>query len=513
MKKMMYFDPDDVRAADKLAVEEYGIPSLTLMENAGRNAADEIIKAYPYCEKILILAGNGNNGGDGFVAARHILLAGKTVFIITSSGTDKYKGDAQHNLKLLLCADYPKLTIKTSESLSDDEISELADNSDLITDAVLGTGTSGAPRKEAGRLINLCRNRGPVVSLDIPSGINPRTGLVYSPCMKADMTVTFLAPKTGMLFSPAREMCGRIVVGDIGIKTDSVLGSKNYVTGYDKTDLPSILPAIESNIHKGKRGAVMIFGGSWNYRGAPVLAALGALRSGAGLVVLAVPDYIADSASTIIPEAVFVPLKTIDGCISPDYFKDAISEWIPKCKSVVFGPGIGRNPTMKQITAWFWKNCANPMLFDADALYFIADMHNDLEKRQDVVITPHSGEAAAILKITPDEVNWERLLSCRALTKKTGAAVLKGRDTIITASDGMSRVATEGSPALAVPGSGDVLSGSIGAFLASGLSVFDAATAGVIAHAAAGSKLGEKHGLRGTLARDIADELPFILKQ
>ena len=507
-----YFDPEDVRMADLLAVEKYGIPTLTLMENAGMNAAGELMRVCPACDKFLILAGHGNNGGDGFVAARHLLQAGKKVYVITSAETDKYKGDALQNLGTLLHGNYSNLTIKTSKEMSDNEIITLAENCDFIADALLGTGTSGAPRGEAARLINLCNNKGPIMAFDIPSGIDPKTGEVYTPCIKADITITFLVPKTGMLLSPANEMCGRIITGGIGIEACKVLDIKNCVASYDKTDLPMLLPHIGRDIHKGRRGAVLIFGGSWNYRGAPVLAALGALRSGAGLVVLAVPDYMVESASIVIPEAVFVPLKTINDNISADFFAEAVSPWIQKCGSVVFGPGIGRGPSLKKITAWFWQNCSKPLLLDADALYFVAALQNDLEYRPDVVITPHSGEAASILKTNADKINAERLYSCRELTKKAGVAVLKGKNTLIASHNAETRMATDGSPALAVPGSGDVLSGSIGAFLASGLSVFDAATAGVITHAAAGSALEEKYGLRGTLAREIADELPFILK-
>ncbi len=506
-----YYDPQDIRMADLIAVEKYGIPSLTLMENAGMNAAMELMSLCPTDGVFLILAGHGNNGGDGFVAARYLIQAGKTVHIITSAENENYKGDAHHNLDSLLHLNSSKCTVKFSKSMDDAEIIRLVDDCDFIADALLGTGTSGAPRGETARLISLCNKNGAVLSFDIPSGINPETGEVYSPCIKADVTVTFLAPKTGMLFPPANEMCGRVVVADIGIAADKVLTQKNSISSYDRNDLSLLLPPVDRNIHKGNRGGVLIFGGSWNYRGAPILAALGALRSGAGLVVLAIPDFMVDSASNLLPEAIFVPLKTINNNIAIDFFEDPLVPWLNKCRSVVFGPGIGRHDSLKYVTRWFWKNCDKPLLLDADALFFLSELQNELTPRADVVITPHSGEAATILKSTPAKVNAERLYSCRALTKNAGVVVLKGKDTLISSPEETCMV-TEGSPALAVPGSGDVLSGSIGAFIASGMPILDAATAGVLAHATAGSKLEETRGLRGTLAREISDELPFILK-
>lgn len=283
---------------------------------------------------------------------------------------------------------------------------------------------------------------------------------------------------------------------------------KENVSYYRRDDLRDLIEPIPRDIHKGRRGGVLICGGSWNYRGAPILAALGALRAGAGLVVLAVPDFMADAASIVVPEAVFVPLSTKNSVIELDSVACSVTQWSQRCDSAVFGPGIGRDKSLGSITEWFYGNWGKPILLDADALYFFPAPESELAVREDVVITPHSGEAAALLGVTAEEVNSDRLGSAQKLAARAAVAVLKGMNTVV-ARTGENRVVAEGSAALAVPGSGDVLSGAIGAFLASGARPYDAATAGVLLHAVAGSNIEERKGLRGALAREIADELPF----
>lgn len=287
---------------------------------------------------------------------------------------------------------------------------------------------------------------------------------------------------------------------------DDVIANLSY---YKRDKLEELLKPVPRNIHKGDRGGVLIVGGSWNYRGAPVLAALGALRAGAGLVVLAVPDFIADAASALLPEAVFVPLRTINNTIEMDSLELCVSEWGERCDSAVLGPGLGRDKSVGLLTEWFWGNWNKPLLLDADALYFFSMLNFKLPLRADTVITPHSGEAAVILGVTAARVNEAREAYAQQLTQKASVAVLKGMRTVV-AKAGENRIIDEGSPSLAVPGSGDVLSGAIAAFLASGITPFDAATAGALLHAAAGSDIEARQGTRGALAREIADALPFV---
>lgn len=280
----------------------------------------------------------------------------------------------------------------------------------------------------------------------------------------------------------------------------------------DRSFIAHLLPAVARDIHKGCRGGVLVFGGSWNYRGAPLLASLGALRAGAGLVVLAIPEFMADGVSMTLPEAIIIPLKTnCNDEIDAGHFEAAVSPWIKRCDAAVYGPGIGRSPSLAHVTRWFWEDWRKPLLMDADALFFLSELRGGLPYREDAVITPHVGEAAGLLGISPEEVNGDRLAAAARLADIAGTAVLKGKDSVISTRN-KARIACEGSPSLAVPGSGDVLSGVIGAFLASGMSAFDAATTGTLAHAAVGAELEMKRGLRGTLAREIADGIPAIIK-
>lgn len=507
---MNYYDPEHIREADVLAVEKYGVPSLSLMENAGTNAAREVLKRYPDALSFLILAGPGNNGGDGFVAARAFLSKGLGVTVILSSDIDAYRGDAKISLDSLIRLKDQNCTIKCSCDLSDRELREASATADCMIDSLLGTGSKGAPRGEVERLIRLCKSNRAVVALDIPSGIDPMTGKIYDPCVKADLTVTFLAAKWGMCFSPAYEICGTVVTADIGISPDKVLADKESILSFVKEDIRQFLPVVQRDIHKGKRGGLLIVGGSVNYRGAPLLAGLGALRSGAGLVVLALPDFMIDSASLFLPEAILVPLKTKGDEILPGSAAEAVLAWEKRCGACVIGPGLGRSASSGSVIEWFWKNWNKPLLVDGDGLYFLSG-DNKPAYREDAALTPHSGEAALLLGITPEEVNMARMEAASSMLQIAGTVLLKGMDTVVCSKGKKITIIKDGSPSLSVPGSGDVLSGAAGAMMASGMPIRDALLVAASAHAAAGSLLEKKYGVRGTLAREIADALPFAL--
>lgn len=508
---MKYFSPEDVRQADLLAVERFGIASLELMENAGTNAAQEVLKMYPDALNLLIIAGPGNNGGDGFVAARCFLKKGLKVSLIVSSSLGGYKGDAKINLDALLKLNDPNCKVKYSKNFLDREINEEVKSADCVIDSLLGTGSRGAPRGEVKRLIKLCNNAGAVVAFDIPSGIDPLTGNVFDPCIKSDLTITFLAAKKGMCFSPAYDMCGIIVIADIGISPNEVLDGKEFILSFSKMDIPKFLPPIPRETHKGKKGGLLVVGGSDNYRGAPLLAGLGALRSGAGLVVLAIPDFMVDSTSTFLPEAIFVPLRTKGDRISPESLTEAILPWENRCNAAVVGPGLGRDMNSELITDWFWKKWEKPLLVDGDALHFLSLKGKNPHFRSNAVLTPHSGEAAGLLGLTSDDINMDRSGAAISMSQMAGTILLKGMDTLVYSKGEKITIIKGGSPSLAVPGSGDVLSGAAGALMASGIPNLDALLIAAAAHAAAGLAIEKRSGLRGTLAREIADALPITL--
>ncbi|MEG1913062.1 MAG: NAD(P)H-hydrate dehydratase [Cloacibacillus sp.] len=507
-----FYRPEDIRQADVTASLEYGVPSILLMENAARGAVCEAVKIAKDSDKFVLLAGCGNNGGDAFAAARLLAICGKEAVVIKTDGDEKYKNDAAVNLGLLRRFAMPSVKIFDSERLEDAKIAELYAGAGCVVDGLLGTGTRGAPRKEAARLIGLLKGRAGVLALDIPSGIDPVTGEVYQPCVRAEATVTFLAAKTGMALFPAAQMCGRIITAHIGVPKDKVLPDAPELRVYFPSDLRGMLPEMPQDVHKTRRGSLLIFSGSEKYKGAPLLVARGALRAGAGIVYLAVPDFIAPHAASELPEAIVVALPTTeDGKINAQEAIRLFGELSLVCTAAAAGPGCGRGAECGEIFSWLWNEWKKPLLLDADMLFFFAEDGRNLTPRRDALITPHGGEAARILQTTPDAVEASRLDSVRRMVVKAGAALLKGRRTLI-ASEGPVRAVCAGSPALAVPGSGDVLTGVAGAFMAAGMAPAEAACAAALAHGTAGERLFQKYGARGALATEIADEIPYSLR-
>ncbi|MDR3322389.1 MAG: NAD(P)H-hydrate dehydratase [Synergistaceae bacterium] len=501
MKK--YYTGSSVREADRAASEKLAVPGIVLMENAGRSAAEALIRRNPYDRNFLILCGPGNNGGDGFVVARHLALWQREPTVLCTNNTDKYKDAAAS-----AAASARNSGVKwfCSRDLSDADLASLLKSAGVVVDALLGTGSDGAPRGEVVRIIGLCPDDLRVVSLDMPSGVDPDTGETYGAALRAEVTLTFLAEKVGLAVSPGCLHSGEVEVCGIGVAPDLVLGAGHALAGYDSSDVQSLRPRIPKDVHKSGRGALMIVGGSDNFRGAPVLAAIGALRAGCGLVFLAVPDFIVPQASSLLPEAIFLPLPSKDGLIRFKSLEKVLSPWFGKCDALVVGPGIGREPETEMVTGWLCKEWRKPILIDADALHHVANIERNANlghRRESVVITPHEGEAAHLLGTSAKKVACSRLSACVDLAGKFGTALLKGPHTLVCYGSER-RVILEGGPQLAIPGSGDVLSGVIGALLASGISCIDAATLGAVLHGASGGALGRADGL---LAREIAGRI------
>jgi NAD(P)H-hydrate epimerase len=470
------------------------------MENAGRGAAEALLRRFPGVRDFTFLCGPGNNGGDGFIAARHIGLWGREASVISTVGLEKYKNDAA---SAAMSAKNCGVSVACSKDMKDEDIASRLHASGVVVDALLGTGSNGAPRGEVVRLIELCREAAHVVSLDIPSGVDPDSGETYGTVLTAEATITFLAEKVGLAVSPGCLHSGEIEVCGIGVRPELLLGD-HHLTGYDASDIPALMPRFPKDAHKGTRGALMVVGGSETFRGAPLLAGLGALRAGCGLVFLAVPDFMAAEASSFLPEAILLPLPSKGGFIRYRTVEKAVSPWFEKCGAIVLGPGIGRNLESELVTNWVRDEWKKPLLIDADALHNIgsADRKDIPQNRRDsVVITPHEGEAAFLLGTSAKKVAANRMSSCADLSGRFGTALLKGPHTLICSASER-RVILEGGPELAIPGSGDVLSGVIGAYLASGMSCVNAATLGALLHGTAARSCARKGGM---LASELAD--------
>jgi NAD(P)H-hydrate epimerase len=528
-----YYGSEAVRAADKKASKELGVPGEVLMENAGRTAAEIIAARYPGSESFLVLCGPGNNGGDGFAAARHLDIMGRKVAIIAVRAVSEYAGEARF---AAAAAERCGVKISRSRDMSDANITSSLDTS-VVIDALLGIGAGGEPRGEVKRLIELSEgygagrplgayqlNRRPSrlielleegagaecfrkVSLDIPSGADPDTGETGAVSFRAELTISFLALKPAHAVAPGALMCGETVTAGIGVKPALALSAAPDLTGYDASDIPAMLPRYGEDIHKGSRGSLLVVGGSSHFRGAPVLSSLAALKAGCGLVALAAPCSVIASAVSLLPEAIFIPLPEEDGHVSFAGFEEALRPFADKFDALVLGPGLGLSDDALSVSRFLCGTWRGPMLIDADALKAGCETRLD-----NAVATPHAGEASFILGVSPAEVEGHRLRSCRKLAEKFGVALLKGPRTLI--SDGSAtRAVLEGGPELAVPGSGDVLSGTVGAFLAAGLKPIDAATLGAVVHGAAGRSLASAEGTDGVLAREIAEAIRDVLSK
>ncbi len=502
------YGADFFRAFDRVAAEHFGVSPVVLMENAGRGTADALCNRFVPSGHCLILAGPGNNGGDGFVLARHLVLRGWHVELIQISPNKNVSAEFAANLEIVQRLSIP---IEFSDKLDNNALREKIARADVIVDALLGTGSKGVLRGEIERLVcalNSCtvkKDTPHIMSLDIPTGVDPDTGEIASFAVRADLTVTYAAPKIGLFVMPGADCAGEVRTTDIGIAREGVLphlerdapgASQDAILLIEENDAGVLIPQTSHAIHKGDRGRLLICGGCETYRGAPVLTGLGALRAGCGLVVLAIPEEICESAAALLPEAVLLPLPA-----NPQTSAQKILPWMERCEAAVVGPGMGRDEFAKHLCEFFWNAWNKPLLVDADGLFFLARLGG--RRRDDALVTPHEGEAATLLGMKPEEISACRLRACREIAARYAPTLLKGRRTLVC--DGPhARVLPPGHACLAVPGSGDVLSGACGALLARGLSPLAAGNLGGLLHAKAGAALGATWSTHGTLARDIA---------
>lgn len=499
-----FYSAASVSTADRAAVEDFGLTPEILMESAGRGAAEVLLRLYGKIGWTL-LCGTGRNGGDGLVLARHLLVAGCEVTVVLATEKVQLRGENALFLRV-----FESLGGKVLESrrIDDDNFQRLAGTHAGIVDALLGTGAAGQPRGECGRMLSLLTLGGePRVALDIPSGVDPSTGETWPTAFRADLTLTFLAPKIGLRVMPGAACAGRVEIIPIGVTPAKVLhagDAEGYAREDAENDWP--LPAFDDN--KGKKGTVIILGGCKRYRGAPLLAARAALRAGAGLVVLAVPECIAKTVTLSLPEAVIAPASSANPQ-ELDY-KTAtrqLGEWSNKGATLVAGPGLGRSDTSAEIVRWISHEWTNPVVLDGDALFFLPGR----VKAGLSLITPHEGEAARLVGKTARRVSAFRLKSVSEISAIYGPTLLKGPFSLCC--DGKrTAFSLESSPALAVPGSGDVLAGIAGMLLSRNLSPFRAALAAAWVHARAARRLSiEKGSEAGLLATEVSDAIPGVI--
>jgi NAD(P)H-hydrate epimerase len=492
--------PAEVREIDRHAVETLGLPSLALMENAGLGATRELLTRFAdRLGHVVIFGGPGQNGGDGWVVARHLRNQGVYVTPVLVGARDKVGGDAATNLAVL---EAMGVAVRDADGL---DLSSLLSDATLVVDGLFGTGLDrplGDLFAEVVEAVNACA--APVLALDIPSGVHGESGAIMGVAVRADVTATFAAQKRGLHQHPGRGRAGEIVLVSIGVPGPAPDASE--VVLLEEGDVRTLVPPRVDDAHKGSAGRVWIFAGSPGKSGAAVLAGLGALRGGAGLVTLAPRAAAFDAVQGKVTELMSVALDAdVDG---------AAREALDAARSfdaAVVGPGLGVDDDGHRFALSLCRDLPRPLVVDADALSALsAEGDQSLGGAPAArVLTPHPGEAARLAGTSSSDVQADRYGTARSLAKATQAiVVLKGAGTIVAAPDGAMRVCPFGTPALATAGTGDVLSGLIAALLGNGLEPFDAAAAGVLIHALAGEEAAP--GDRGILASEVAAAIPRI---
>jgi NAD(P)H-hydrate epimerase len=500
---------EKMRAIDSEAINNRGIPGPELMENAGRGIAEKIrdrILVEPEGKSIAILCGKGNNGGDGFVIGRHLNQYGCTVTIYFPDPVDKLSPDARLNHDRAKDDGIEIVPIK-----SKDQLSERLDV-DIIIDAVFGTGFTGAPRGLLADFINYINSMElPVIAVDCPSGLNIDNGQYEGAVVQASFSFPLAAPKIGMYLSPGRELCGTIDVVPIGIPED-VFGMfdlrENLVTA---DDISNLLPNRKPNGHKGDFGKLFIVAGSTGLTGAAALAAKASARTGLGLVTVGCPASLNSILEIKLTEAMTHPLPDVGkkGALALRGLGE-IKKEIADRDAVIIGPGIGQHRETGELIRRLVSQIDKPSIIDADGLNAFATDRKPLAgNHPEMVLTPHPGEFKRLIdEDLPDEPSAIFDLVRSYADKYNSVIVLKGSPTIIVDTDGQLYLNPTGNNGMATGGTGDVLSGMIGSFLAQGLSSLGSAIAGVYLHGLAGDLAASELGFRSLIAGDLIDFLP-----
>jgi ADP-dependent NAD(P)H-hydrate dehydratase / NAD(P)H-hydrate epimerase len=491
------YEAAEMRAVDAWAIEEQGVPSLDLMERAGAGLARVAAEA-AVPGPLRIVVGKGNNGGDGLVAARLLREDGHEVDVISTAPLEELRGDARTNL------------VRLPGNAPEPFAPERLDGSGVVVDALLGTGFEGVAREPAASAITAINAVGvPVVACDVPSGVNASTGEVEGEAVSAVATATFHGSKLGLYVEPGKSHAGAVEVIDIGVPRGAPAPDAGGLISESVLDLYPHRPRSGS---KFASGVVVVVGGSAGLTGAPTMAARSASRAGAGYVQVAVPESAQAAIDMRLLEQMSRGLPEHDGAHTPLGVPVA-EEMAERAGAVVLGPGLGRDEGAAEFARAVAAAVPIPLLVDADGLNAHAGRLELLRDRAaPTVLTPHEGELGRLLEVDSDEVRQHRLAHAREAAERSGAVVLlKGDDTIVAAPQGPLAVSPGATPALATAGTGDVLSGLIGALLAKGLPAFEAAALGALAHALAGMAAAERHGADHVVAGDVIDALPHGL--
>jgi NAD(P)H-hydrate epimerase len=485
-----------------------GTPADLLMERAGAAVARAAIDLAGgvYGRRVVVVCGKGNNGGDGLVAARHLAREGVRATVVTIERPEDLREPAATNFARLREQDV------RVRAFSDAGLERELARADVAIDAVFGTGFRGIPEDEwAASIAAMNAAAAPAVAVDIPSGVNGANGAVEGEAVWAELTVTFGAPKTGIVLLPGAERAGTVRVVDIGFP-DDLLDPEAWLT--EPEDVAAILPMRAAESHKRASGVLLIVAGSRGMTGAAKLMAHAAGRVGAGLVTVATPEGVLAQVQSGLSEATFLPLRETDEGTVALGALDPVLERLSGADALAIGPALTSHEETGSFVRELVRRSPAAVVVDADGLNAFAGRAADLaERRSDAVLTPHAGEFGRLSGVKPRDLDDDRLGHARSLAATTRAVtLLKGSRTVIAPPEGTVRINPTGSAVLATAGTGDVLTGMIGGLIARGVDALDAATAGAYLHGLAGLLAGADLG-EGMLAGDLVDRIPDALRR
>jgi len=500
---------NEMRELDRRTIEEFNIPGEALMEAAGKGAFEYIMENMPGLGNAVVFCGKGNNGGDGFVIARHMLNAGINVSVYLLGSREKdLKGDARLNLDRFL-----KLKGKVREITAEDQLKDdlIPRGTDLIVDAIFGTGLDSKVQGLPAKTIDLInRSPAPKLAVDIPSGINASTGQVMGQAVQATATVTFGLAKIGHYSYPGTAYTGELKVVDIGIPVNLQDQIKTYVM--NELQVFANLKARKPDSHKGDNGHTLIFAGSPGKTGAAVMAGEAALRAGAGLVTLAVPASLNDIFEIKTTEVMTEPIPDAAARSFDQNSIPAAKTAIQGKDVIAIGPGIGRNKGINEFFREIVLSASAPMVIDADGLNALSSQMEILKKVQaPIILTPHPGEMSRLSGSSVEEIQRDRIsIAKRFASEWNVILVLKGARTVTAAPEGEAFINLSGNEGMATAGMGDILTGIIAGLLSQGYEPLDAAGLGVYIHGKAGDLAFEEMGGVGIIATDLLKKIPQV---
>ena len=490
---MKVVNGEQMRNIDRRATERFGIPSIVLMENAALAVVDAIAAHYPNCDRAAIFCGVGKNGGDGLAVARLLENRGVVPVVLIVGDRKKFEGDARTNFEICQRLGIPMYDVNDAAHVDDALVH--ASDADVIVDAIFGTGLNRPPAGVQAEVIGaIAELRLPVVAVDLPSGANASSAETFEPCVRAEVTVTFAAPKVCHVFDPAATYCGEVIVADISIPNAAIEDENVTLSLITPKELqPLVAPRLAAT-HKGTYGHVAVIAGSPGRSGAAVMVARGAIRSGAGLVTV----------MTDQETAKLIPTESMT------YSGFNVQEFLEKKSAVVIGPGLPDNEKAYGVVREWIAAIELPLVIDASALNAYAGRAGEINPHSRTrVITPHPGELARLMTMDSD-----RLTAAREAARATRCVVvLKGHQTLVADPEGHVYVNPTGNPGMATGGMGDVLAGMIGALLARGLDPVDAACLGCYLHGFAGDLLKDEMGDTGLAAMDLAERIPAAIQR